>query len=99
MAKTSKVYKLTSEEVGKKRIYIKSKELNSFYPELGKEIKLIFGMTEISATIQKEEVSEKKKRQVINFIKMSHDLNFMTNDKIKVIKLAEDTFEIQKLGK
>ena len=97
MAKSSITFNLTAEEINLERINVNKKDIGKFFPELQKEIKLIYGMTEISGKIESEKVTEKKKSKEKFYIKISQNLNFMTNDKIKLVRLSEDTFEIQKL--
>jgi len=96
MVKKSITCKLSVEEVKNNRFYIDKKDIGKFFPENNKLIKLIYGMTEISGTIKSIESSEKKKKMNY-FIKISQNLNFMINNKIRITKLSEDTYEIQKI--
>ena len=96
MVKKSISCVLSADEVKNNRFYIKKKDVGKFFPDLDKSIKLIYGMTEIQGKIKGIESSEKKKKMNY-FIEVSQNLNLMISDKIKILKLSDDTYEIQKI--
>ena len=96
LAKKSVTLNLSADEVKNNKFDINRKDIGKFFPQKDKEIKLIFGMTEISGKI-KGIVSTEKKKKVNYFIQVSQNLNLMVGEKIKLIKLSEDTYEIQKI--
>ena len=53
-------------------------------------------MTEIPAKI-KIIADSGKKRKKLGYVQISQNLNLMINDKIKLIYLSSDTFELQKI--
>ena len=97
MPKISITCKLTMDEIKENKINVNKKEIGKFFPEIGKKFKIIYGMTEISGQIKSEEIKEKKKSKITNYIELSQNLNFLINEKIKITKLTPENFEIQKI--
>lgn len=97
MPKTSITCKLTIDEIKENKININNREIGKFFPEIGKNFKIIYGMTEISGEIKSEEIRKKKKSEINHYIELSQDLNFLAKEKIKITKLTPENFEIQKI--
>lgn len=96
MVKNSITCKLSPDEVKNNRFNVEKKDIGKFFPDFDKPFKLVFGMTEISAKIKRIESSDKKTKNNF-FIEVSQNLNLMIRDKIKIIKLSEDAYELQKI--
>ncbi|NHI94076.1 MAG: hypothetical protein EAX96_16420 [Candidatus Lokiarchaeota archaeon] len=97
MPKTSIICKLTLEEIKNDKININEKDIGKFFPELDKNINIIYGMTQIQGKLKIENLKDKKKSKKIFYIKLSQNINFKVDDKIKIIKLNSENFEIQKI--